>query len=60
MLELAVSEAATWLANMVLEYKMSMVKDGFSDTQLTTKSLLALGLNITPEDYGHENSRRKD
>ena len=28
-----------------------MVNDGFSGAQPTTKSLLTLGLNITPEDY---------
>ena len=31
---------------------MSMVKNGFSSEQATTRPLLTLGLNITPEDYG--------
>ena len=31
---------------------MSMVNDGFSGAQPTTKSSLTLGLNITPENYG--------
>ena len=31
---------------------MSVVNNGFSGAQPTNKSLLTLGLNITPEDYG--------
>ena len=31
---------------------MSMMNDGFSSPQPTTKPLLTLGLNITPGDYG--------
>ena len=31
---------------------MSVVNEGFSGSQPATKSLLTLGLNITPEDYG--------
>ena len=31
---------------------MSVVNDGFSGAQPTTKSLLVLGLNITTENYG--------
>ena len=44
--------AVTCLANMVQECEMNMVSDGFSGAQLTTKSFLRLGLNITPEEYG--------
>ena len=38
-----------WLPNK--EY-LNVVNNGLSGTQPPTKSLLILGLNISPEDYG--------